>query len=246
MVLAKLGPPPPSKPGTRPRRQLEEVKAARLTLVEEQRDAPFSSSMTATSWWPSRAARWSGVYPEVVAALAEAPHCKSCWTMSTFPSRPEMCSAVWSSCRGRQPFSALGSSSPHASAAGGPNLGPGVHLGPVLQQVADHLGLAGSGRHVERRLPSLGGRRVGSVAERRGRGRSGQSTHHVGGVGRCSVVGQCVDYVLVAHEGCHMDGSQARLHRKESRSGDTQTRQEGGSGAAQAQWAGLWPSGVPR
>lgn len=34
---------------------------AGLTLVEEESEAPFSSSMTATSWCPSRAARWSGV-----------------------------------------------------------------------------------------------------------------------------------------------------------------------------------------
>lgn len=31
------------------------------TLVEEESEAPFSSNMVATSWCPSRAARWRGV-----------------------------------------------------------------------------------------------------------------------------------------------------------------------------------------
>ena len=38
-----------------------ERKVSPLTLVEEESEAPFSSSMTATCWCPSRAARWRGV-----------------------------------------------------------------------------------------------------------------------------------------------------------------------------------------
>lgn len=68
-----------------------------LTLVMIDRDAPWSKRTEATSSCPSRAERCRGVYPDVVAALGDAPCCSSCCTMSAFPRRAEMCSGVWSS-----------------------------------------------------------------------------------------------------------------------------------------------------
>ena len=102
----------------------------------------------------------------------------------------------------------------------GSNLGLGFHLGPGLEQVADHVRLAGPGGHVERRLSSLQRCRDGAVrAELAGpRSLSPTATHHVGGVGRRAVVGQRVDDVLVAHEGGHVNRSQAGLHRRGQRS----------------------------
>lgn len=72
------------------------------TFVVIERDAPWSRRNAATSSCPSRAERWSGVYPEVVAAFGDAPCCNSCCTISAFPSRAEMCSGVWSSLSARQ------------------------------------------------------------------------------------------------------------------------------------------------
>lgn len=68
-----------------------------LTLVMIDRDAPWSKRTEATSSCPSRAERCRGVYPDVVAALGDAPCCSSCCTISAFPRRAEMCSGVWSS-----------------------------------------------------------------------------------------------------------------------------------------------------
>ena len=116
-------------------------------------------------------------------------------------------------------------------------LGLGLHLGSVLQQVPDHVCLARPRRHVQRRLPPLANththtmRRVPVERAFIFYRTVGFATYHVGGVGRCPVMRERVNNVLVAHEGCYMDGGQARLQTERHSSHQKQGIQIGCNGA---------------
>lgn len=66
----------------------------KFTLVFEPIGAPFSMSMSTTSWWPALAAQWSGVSPSLVLAAILAPLLIKRFTILIFPHFAATCMGV--------------------------------------------------------------------------------------------------------------------------------------------------------